>query len=246
MLIALMTDLHSNREAFSACLEHARARGAERFVFLGDYVGYGADPLWVVQTVAAFVAQGAIAIRGNHDEAALGRNDRMNDAAQAAIRWTIPQLDAAALAFLGGLPLTVMEDDRLYVHADASAPERWRYVTDALTARTSLEGTTARLVFSGHVHEPCLYSLSSLDKITRFIPTAGVPVPLLPPRRWLGLIGSVGQPRDGNPAAAYALYDTRTAMLTAQRVPYDIATAAAKIRAAGLPTLLADRLFRGH
>lgn len=246
MLIALMTDIHSNQEAFGACLDHARARGAERFVFLGDYVGYGADPLWVVQTVAGLVAQGAIAVRGNHDEAALGRNDRMNEAAQTAIRWTIPQLDPAALAFLAALPLTAVEDDRLYVHADASAPERWRYVTDALTARTSLDASPARLVFSGHVHDPCVYSLSSLDKITRFKPTAGVPVPLLPPRRWLGLIGSVGQPRDGDPAAAYALYDTRTAMLTAQRVPYDIATAAAKIRAAGLPALLADRLFRGH
>ena len=147
---------------------------------------------------------------------------------------------------LAKLPLTVEEDDRLYVHADASAPEKWRYVTDALTARTSLEASDARLIFSGHVHVPALYGLSNIGKMVVFTPTAGQPVPLLPPRRWLGLIGSVGQPRDGNPAAAYALYDTRTADLITQRVPYDIAAAAEKIRAAGLPALLSARLFRGH
>lgn len=246
MLIALMTDLHSNREAFSACLAHARARGAERFVFLGDYVGYGADPAWVVATVADLVAQGAVAVRGNHDAAALGAPERMNEAAAAAIAWTRAQLPETVTAFLAKLPLTVEEDDRLYVHADASAPEKWRYVTDALAARASLEACAARLIFSGHVHVPALYGVSSIGKMTHFTPVAGQPVPLLPPRRWLALIGSVGQPRDDNPAAAYALYDTRTASLATQRVPYDIAAAATKIRAAGLPTLLADRLFRGH
>lgn len=246
MLIALMTDIHGNREAFGACLAHARARGVDRFVFLGDFVGYGADPAWVVETVASLVAEGAVAVRGNHDDAALGRADRMNEAAAAAIRWTRDRLGPADKAFLDRLPLTAAEDDRLYVHADASAPDRWRYVTDAVAARTSLGACTARLLFCGHVHQPCLYGLSPPERITRFTPTAGMPVPLLPPRRWLGVIGSVGQPRDGDPAAAYALYDTGTTMLTVQRVPYDIASAAAKIRAAGLPALLADRLFQGR
>lgn len=241
-----MADIHANREAFAACLVHARGQGIERFVFLGDYVGYGADPAWTVETLAGLVAGGAIAIRGNHDDAISRYAGGMNSQAGAAIEWTRQQLAGEERRWLDTLPITAEEDDRLYVHADASAPEQWIYVTDGETARHSLEATGTRLTFCGHVHVPGIYGLSSLGKLTPFRPLPGVAVPLLAQRRWLVVLGSVGQPRDGDPAASYAVYDPQRAEIAFQRVAYDVDRAAAKIRAAGLPGSLADRLYRGR
>ncbi|HEY4253964.1 MAG TPA: metallophosphoesterase family protein [Roseomonas sp.] len=245
MLIALLADIHGNLEAFRACLEDAERHGAERLVLLGDIVGYGADPLAVTRLAMDLVAAGAIAVLGNHDAAAIGRPHRMNPEAEAAILWTRGMLDAEARGFLAALPLEREEEDRLYVHADASDPAAWRYVTDAEEARRSMEAVTQRLTFVGHVHVPQLFGLTATEKITRFRPVPGVPVPLLRPRHWCAVLGSVGQPRDGEPAACYGLFDTDRAELAWMRVPYDIASAARKIRAAGLPERLAARLFRG-
>lgn len=246
MLIALLSDIHGNREAMEACLDDARARGAERLVFLGDLVGYGADPRWVLDTARARVAEGALAVLGNHDEAVWNRRSGMNPTAAAAISWTRAQLDAEAVAWLRALPLEVEEEDRLYVHADASDPGRWRYVTDADAAARSLGGTGQRLSFCGHTHQPLLFGLTATDKLASFRPVSGVAVPLSRPRRWLAVLGSVGQPRDGDPAACYGLLDAPRSELSWVRVPYDAAAAAAKVRAAGLPGVLADRLLAGR
>lgn len=246
MQIAFLTDIHSNREALTAVLAHARARGVNRFVLLGDYVGYGPDPEWTVETIAGLVAEGAIAIRGNHDEAAVGGVNGMNSHAAQAIDWTGRQLSKASLDFLSKLPLSVIDDDRLYVHADASAPHRWIYVIDGETARHSLEAAETRLVFSGHVHIPAIYGLSNIGKLTPFRPQPGIAIPLLAQRRWLALIGSVGQPRDGDPAAGYAIYNDYSAEIVFHRVPYDVEATAQKIRASGLPVGLASRLFAGR
>jgi diadenosine tetraphosphatase ApaH/serine/threonine PP2A family protein phosphatase len=246
MLIALMADIHANREALLACLSHIRTRGAVTLVFLGDYVGYGADPEFVVDCVAEHVSKGATAIQGNHDRAIFEANAGMNEAARVAIEWTRTRLDQGALAFLKGLPLTVSDDDRFYVHADASAPARWNYVLDCEDAALSFSANPARLIFCGHVHVPALYSMSEGGKLTQFHPVAGAAVPLLRHRRWLLSVGSVGQPRDGSPAAAYALFNAATCEMTFERVPYDVETAAAKVRAAGLPEVLAQRLTTGR
>lgn len=246
MRIALMADIHANREAFTACLAHARQQGADRHVFLGDLVGYNADPAWTVATVMDLVAKGAVALRGNHDRAVAEPSERMTPDATAAIAWTRGQLGDSARRFLEELPLQIEDEDRLYVHAEVPAGLRWRYVLDADDAERCLKATSAKYAFCGHVHLPALYGVAPLGRTARFKPVDGVAVELTARRRWFAVLGSVGQPRDGNPAAAYALYDTRTASLTTQRVPYDITAAAEKIRAAGLPTLLADRLFRGH
>src|SRR5580692_11688631 len=124
-MIALLADIHGNREAMTACLADAERRNAERYVFLGDLVGYGADPGWVTDRAMDYVARGAIAILGNHDAA-------------AAIAWTRGKLDAAQRNFLEKLPLTVEDGDRLYVHASADEPARWHYVLDAQRVRKSL------------------------------------------------------------------------------------------------------------
>jgi predicted phosphodiesterase len=122
MRIAILTDIHGNREALSACLAHARLLGVDRLIFLGDYVGYGADPVWAVETVGALVAEGAVALLGNHDAAIDGSDASMNTLAQAAIRWTRGRLSAEHRAFLSGLPLVHEEGNVLYAHANGYDP----------------------------------------------------------------------------------------------------------------------------
>jgi diadenosine tetraphosphatase ApaH/serine/threonine PP2A family protein phosphatase len=246
MLIALLSDIHANREAFESCLDAATRSGAEKLVILGDIVGYGADPDWCASKVMELAERGAMVIRGNHDQAAAGPNGTMNPVAQIAIDWTRNQLSAGQRAYLGALPLEIREDDRLYVHADASAPARWNYVLDSDGARRHFAACPEKVSFCGHVHRPALYGLSGADKLTSFTPKAAVAIPLLAQRRWLAVMGSVGQPRDDNPAAAWGLYDTASRNLTYMRTAYDVETAAAKVRAAALPESLAARLERGR
>jgi len=246
MRIALMSDIHGNREALTACLEHAAQNGVGRYVFLGDYAGYGADPGWVIDTVMAQVQRGAVALLGNHDAAVLADDVAMNDAAAAAIAWTRTQLDDRQRAFIAGLPLTVADDDRLYVHASAFEPTEWHYVTELYSAAKSLMATQAHATFCGHTHVPALFHVSMTGKFASFDPVARVEIPLTRQRRWLAVIGSVGQPRDRDPAACYAVLDDERDVLSYVRVPYDIDGAARKIRAAGLPAVLSARLFEGY
>src|SRR5204862_6655894 len=166
--------------------------------------------------------------------------------AQAAIEWTRGRLGAAQRRFLSSLPLTIDEDDRLYVHSDASNPRRWRYVQGAADAARSMIATPAHVTLCGHIQRPGLYSMSSTAKMTSFVPVSGGPVQLLKGRQWLAVLGSVGQPRDGNPAACFVMFDTDKYEITYHRAPYDIATAADRIVANGLPSWLAERLFMGR
>jgi diadenosine tetraphosphatase ApaH/serine/threonine PP2A family protein phosphatase len=243
--IALFSDLHGNREAFTACLADAADRGHDRIVLLGDYVGYGADPSWVVDTCARLVEDGAAALLGNHDQAVFGSDEDMNSRARAAIRWTRERLDGAQIEWLRRLPLTLREENGLFVHANAWAPENWGYVTNAKEAERSMRRTDASATFCGHTHVPVLYHMSQDRPAASFVPVPDRGVPLLATRRWLAVVGAVGQPRDGIPAACYGLYDTGRREFTIRRVGYDVDAAADKIRAAGLPVSLADRLHRG-
>jgi diadenosine tetraphosphatase ApaH/serine/threonine PP2A family protein phosphatase len=246
VLLALFADIHANRQAFTACLTKAREQGAERFILLGDYVGYGADPDWAVAAVSDLVADGAVAILGNHDSAIGNPRMQMNAEAEAAIEWTRGKLDQGQRKFLAELPMRHEEHSLLFVHSEATRPDAWIYVTDSAIASRSMQAVSAHVTFCGHVHKPALYSLSVTGKMTTFVPTDGIPVHLLPGRQWHAVLGSVGQPRDGNPAAAYALYDTVKHELTYCRVPYDVDEAARRIRDNGLPVSLADRLLVGR
>lgn len=246
MPIAIFADIHANREALATCLADARRHGAEQLVFLGDIVGYGADPRWCVDIVAAKVALGAICVRGNHDEAVGTPDADMNREAQTALNWTREQLDEPQRAFLAGLPLTASQGDALFVHANGWCPQDWGYVRGAVEAERSLRTTTARVTFCGHTHVPMLYHLAPQKPAIAFEPQAGKAVPLAASRRWLAVLGSVGQPRDGHPAASYGLYDPSPPAFTLQRVPYDADKAARKVREAGLPDSLATRLLRGR
>jgi predicted phosphodiesterase len=247
MKLALITDIHANREALEAVLDHAARQGAQRYALLGDFVGYGADPGWVVDRVRDMVADGALAVMGNHDSAVVqGPMPSMVAPARLVVAWTREHLDVSQIQFLANLPMMASDLGCLFVHANAFLPAQWGYVIGRMDAVKSLNMTDCRYTFCGHVHEPKLFHLSNTGKAGEFVPTAGVPIPLSPQRQWLAIPGSAGQPRDGNPAACYAVFDVETATLTYFRVPYDVEAAGAKIRAAGLPQRLAERLDDGH
>lgn len=245
MLIAVLSDIHANREALEACLAAVARDGVDRIVLLGDIVGYGADPEWCVDTARRLIEDGAVAVRGNHDDAAAKGTQSMTSNARIAIDWTRNRLDNEARDFLGALPMRIDDEDRLYVHSDGSAPASWRYIHDADDARRHLGACSALVSFCGHTHRPALHCQSSMGRVTSFTPNSIEPIQLTRQRQWLAVMGAVGQPRDGNPAAAYGLYAADSRSLSFRRVPYDTDAAARKILDAGLPEALATRLTRG-
>ena len=278
MRYALISDIHGNREALAAVLEDAAGRGVQRYVVLGDVVGYGPDPAWCISRVREMEAAGAVVIQGNHDAAIAGSARDMNPVARAAIDWTRPRLSPEDRAWLEALPLTVsgivteaasgadtetisgaasgaaseaasgagFAGEMLFTHASAHCPADWIYITSERGAMASFRSAQARLIFCGHVHVPALYSYDHNGRTHCHQVKPGAPVPLLSSRRWLAVAGSVGQPRDGNAAAGWLLFDSATTELSFRRTPYDVALTAQKIRAAGLPGALAERLSEGR
>lgn len=250
MKLALLSDLHANRGALAACLAHARRSGATRYAILGDLVGYGGEPVAVLETVMELATHGAIVVRGNHDTAASGGEATAGTNEQLAAHWTREQLRPVHRAWLASLPLTAVLDDALLVHADPYDPAGWQYLDRPPLVRRAL-GSAQRQwgvskVFCGHVHHQQLYYRAANGQPMAFSPVPEVPVPLSSHREWLALVGSVGQPRDGDPRAMYALFDRVQARLSFHRVAYDHSAAAAAIRAAGLPESFALRLEQGR
>ena len=253
MKLALISDIHANRQALQACLAHARQQGVDQFAFLGDLVGYGADPVAVLDEVMNLALQGALVLLGNHDEMAL--NPPSAQGAEATLgsqsaQWTHEQLSAAHREFLSHLPLTVAQDGLLLVHASADHPASWRYVDGEAAAGRCLDQALAEQqgphVFVGHVHHQTLYYRGAGRNLMRFDPTPGTPVPTPLHRPMVGCVGSCGQPRDGDARAMYAVYDRTLQKITFHRVPYNHAEAAAAIRLAGLPAYFSQRLERGR
>ncbi|MFZ3128128.1 MAG: metallophosphoesterase [Rhodoferax sp.] len=250
MRLALLSDIHGNLQALDACLAHARAQRAQRFVFLGDMVGYGADPVAVLERIMLLTEEGAMVIKGNHDAMAVTPPAEPKTIGDSSAAWTHNQLSAAQRGWIDQLPLTLQHDSVLFVHASANDPQLWRYVYDQRAAAASLDAAAAwpgvRYVFGGHVHMQTLYYRGAGASLMLFTPQPGVAVPVPKHRQWLGTVGSVGQPRDGNTQAMYTLFDTERAQLTFHRVPYDHHGAAAAIRRVGLPDYFADRLESGR
>ncbi|MFL6659924.1 MAG: metallophosphoesterase family protein [Massilia sp.] len=246
MRLALLTDLHANREAFTACLAHAAQQKADQYAFTGDFVGYGADPAWVLDTVMRHVEKGAIVVQGNHDYAATREaRPSMHSEAREVIEWTRGQLTSEHVQFLAELPLTRERDGLLFVHASANEPRKWEYVTGIEEAERSLVATQCRMVFSGHVHAPALYRRADDGRMGAHTPTPAKRIPVHVQHQYLVIPGSVGQPRDGNSAACYAIYDDVANELSFFRVPYDHGAAARRVIAAGLPIVFAMRLIEG-
>jgi len=229
MLYALLSDIHGNADALRAVLAHAAERGAERYAILGDLVGNGAEPGEVIDVVAAI--EGAVVVRGNDDVA-------VDD-------WTNRVLTNSQKKFLGTLPSIVRENRICFVHSSADDPELWRTVDTSGAALRSMEAADATYTFAAHIHQQLLYFHTQSGKTAPFRPTPSSPVPVPSHRRWHAIVGSVGEPRDGNPAAAYTLFDSANEEMTFFRVSYDHLGAAEKIRRAGLPDAAALRVERG-
>jgi diadenosine tetraphosphatase ApaH/serine/threonine PP2A family protein phosphatase len=244
MRLAILSDVHGNLEALTACTAHARAQGAQGFVCLGDFVGYGAEPEATLKLLRAL--PGFKAVRGNHDEALFAAPAPLAPpGVNGAIAWTRTRLSPESLAYLESLPYLYRAGAATYAHASAHRPGDWDYLTQPGQIGDCLEAAGTPLAFIGHVHVPRVFYETPGGAIRELEPLAGIAVPLSAQARYVINVGSVGQPRDGNNAACYVLYDEEGATLTFHRLAYDYFETAAKIRAAGLNLFFAERLARG-
>ncbi|HQZ72121.1 MAG TPA: metallophosphoesterase family protein [Anaerolineae bacterium] len=245
MIALVISDVHANLEALDRVLEDAATRGYDEVWFLGDAVGYGPDPNAAVDRMRALSPR--IWLAGNHDWAALGRLDLapFNPEARRATEWTSAQLRPDVRAFLETAEPRVeaLDEGLTWVHGSPRHPV-WEYILDAGIAAASFEAFATELCFFGHTHVPMVYA-EGLDGVERSRPSADQPMVLEAGTRWLINPGSVGQPRDGDPRAAYALVDLAARTTTIHRVAYDIAAVQDKILAADLPPRLAARLSFG-
>lgn len=251
MKLALLSDLHANERALQACLAHARAQGADQWAILGDLVGYGPEPEAVVAQCQRLAEEGATVLRGNHEAMAVAPPAQAARQGEFTARWTHDRLSGAHRQWLAQLPLMARIDSVLLVHASVNEPEQWRYVEDEGSAARSLQAATqahpeVRYVMGGHVHHQTLYYRGQGGQLMRFTPQPGISIPVPAHRHWIATVGSVGQPRDGDPRAGYALLDLDKHLLTFWRVRYNHAAAAHAVRAAGLDEALARRLESGR
>jgi len=243
MRYAVLSDVHANLEALEAVLEDARGQGVEGFVCLGDFVGYGPDPNACVERLRGLVA---VALVGNHDLAALGRLDagRFNLFARAALEWTRTQLSPSVRAFLEGLRPRETLEDLLLVHASPQNPVE-EYILDWETADDNFRAEEFSVCLFGHTHVPVHFAHDG-QRTYVFPLSPDTVVPLEPGLRHLVNVGSVGQPRDGDARAAYAVLDTSARTVELRRVPYPIEAVQAKMQARGLPRPLWERLAEGR
>lgn len=245
MKIAVLSDIHANVLALDACIADARALGVSQFVLLGDFVGYGPAPCEVVARVRELVAEGAVAIKGNHDVMAC--EDYAVDGSTwggMTALWTRAQLSALDKQLLNDLPMEWTLGGLYFTHASAYALGKWHYVDSARAAQLCLGACDGAVthVFVGHVHHQNLYYSGRSGDILPFTPAPGVPIPTPAHRRWLCTVGSAGQPRDGDTRAMYVIYDTQMQQLNFRRVAYNHHEVAQMIRLLGLPEALAFRM----
>ena len=240
-LQAILSDIHSNLEALVAVLEAAERAGATSYVCLGDVVGYGADPVEAIRLVEE---HDCVTVLGNHDRAAIepGAEMGMNDWAREATLWTREHLGDHGARYLSALPLTAELDVAVLVHATPATPERWGYIIGEGDAASAFPHFVGPLCLVGHTHSPAFFEETNGG--ARFVGDGTLE--LVEGRRYIVNVGSVGQPRDGDPRAAFALLDGEEGTIRVVRVDYDVETARQKIMEAGLPRQLGDRLRDGH
>lgn len=241
---AILSDIHSNIVALEAVLADLEGVGIDQYLCLGDIVGYGARPNQCCDRIRGL---GAISISGNHDEAAVdtSRADRFTAPARACIIWTAERLREDNREFLRSLPQVRVVEDRITI-CHGSIPDPGLYTVSPADALLSLQMMQTRIAFFGHTHY-CEWFVSGDDgQLPEEHPSRhGGEVHTEDGRRYLINPGAVGQPRDGNEDASYAIYDDETGTVTFRRVPYDIALTARQIEDAGLPQAMSARLWLG-
>jgi diadenosine tetraphosphatase ApaH/serine/threonine PP2A family protein phosphatase len=247
MRYLVLTDIHANLEALDAVLVDARARGYTKTLVLGDLVGYGADPNAVVERVQA-LAPAAI-VRGNHDKVACGleQADGFNAVAKSAARWTLDVLTPEYRQWLAALPEGPIDVDDTVEICHGSPFDEDAYIFDELDAVRALKVATRPLCLFGHTHYPITFELSAEAFDSVGPATAGESqLDLKSGSKYLVNPGSVGQPRDGDPRAAYAIVDTDRRCVELMRLKYSVEEAQTKVIRAGLPEVLAQRLAIGR
>ena len=240
MRIAVLSDIHANLAALDAV--RADIPAVDEVWVLGDIVGYGPRPN---EVIAALQEMGARSVLGNHDGAAIGTVDPadFNPDAHAAIRWTAEALDTNARGYLAALPEVRRDGDLTAVHGSPRDPI-WEYIVSTAIAAASLASFDTRWCLFGHTHYPVVFVAEG--GAVEAIPGIDGEEIALGDRRALINPGSVGQPRDGNPAASYLVLDTEAASVGHRRVSYDVGTTQRQMLEAGLPTRLAERLSYGR
>jgi len=243
MRYAIIADIHSNLAAFTAVLDDIERRGgADEIWCLGDVVGYGPDPHQCLELLRRY---DHICVAGNHDWAAIGKLDTsdFNPDAAAACHWTAQQLTTEDKRYLENLPLVIERDDFTLVHGSPREPI-WEYLVSTVIARQNFAYFKSQFCLVGHSHVPLVFEYSETGEcLSGQLPADSV--------LWLGesrLIinpGGVGQPRDGDPRASYAIYDSDTRSISHYRIPYDIGATQDRMMDYGLPEYLVTRLSYG-
>jgi diadenosine tetraphosphatase ApaH/serine/threonine PP2A family protein phosphatase len=251
MKFAILADVHGNLEALTAVLEDLEKRSVHRVWFLGDAVGYGADPGRCLDLLEQSSFR---LVAGNHDHAAADDEETLGglqEDAAAAIRWTRDVLAPEARDRLRQLPLDHLDEGTCLVHGSPFKPGQWEYVLSEQDADTGFGACDKKVIFVGHTHIPAAYVELECKRlftgVMRRITSADPESLEIEPRyRYLLNPGSVGQPRDGDPRAAYGIFEPEAGRYALVRVPYDVEKASRKVRKAGLPEGLAERLKAGN
>ncbi|OFV92962.1 MAG: hypothetical protein A3G76_03495 [Acidobacteria bacterium RIFCSPLOWO2_12_FULL_65_11] len=247
MRYLVLADIHANIEALDACLADARARKYDRTIVLGDLVGYGADPDAVINRVCAL--DPFAMVRGNHDKVACGIEpaEEFNSIARNAALWTRDVLTQEHRDWLAGLPQGPCQVDDLMEICHGSPFDEDAYIFDELDALRALKASTRPLCLFGHTHCPIAFDLRK-DTLESTAPSPPLAVQffLIGQSKYLVNPGAVGQPRDGDPRAAYAIVDVDNRRVELFRLTYPVEHAQAKVIAAGLPEVLAHRLAVGR
>ncbi|MDH5179063.1 MAG: metallophosphatase family protein [Gammaproteobacteria bacterium] len=245
MKVAIISDIHSNLEALTECVRVANEHGVEKYVCLGDFVGYGPEPAAVMDMLLAL--PGFTCIVGNHEEFLFDERDNDSPAKQKyAKSWTLSQLSEAQLDYISRLSYIEVADGVTYVHATTHEDSGWVYINNTSHALKCLQYAKTPVVFYGHVHVPMIYHEKPDKSISAVVPERDETLVLQEGHRYVINTGSVGQPRDNNPDSSFVIYDTDLRSVTFYRVAYDIKTTAEKIRACGLVEDSADRLLTGR
>lgn len=235
--LALFSDIHGNLEALNSIIEDARDQGVTNFACLGDLVGYGPDPGGCIAKVQEI---GCVCVKGNHDDDASNDRDLWNlsDVARESLTWTRERLSESQKQWLRDLPLQKRLGRHMLVHASLEEPASWHYIKNKFDAQIALANQSQSLCFFGHTHVPVAYSSdgSSVKAIK------DSEISLDKGMKYLVNVGSVGQPRDGNPKACYVILDSTSKALQYQRVNYNIERVVEELSQAGLSTNLSDRL----
>jgi predicted phosphodiesterase len=246
MRYLILSDMHANWDAFSVVLRRARRKRYDSVLVLGDLVGYGAGPNQVVEAVRGLGPR-LITVRGNHDKVVAGidRGITFNHTALAAARWTTQRLTTVNLRYVHNLPKGPVEVEPELAICHGSPLDEDTYVFSDVDALEIFAAFSAEVIFFGHTHIPSFFGLNGNRLRVAILRGPSGRIVLEPGGRYLINPGSIGQPRDRDPRAAYMTYDSERRVVRWYRLPYPVGEAQRRIRRAGLPQPLADRLAIG-